>query len=241
MMVLSKRTKLALLAASGLGLAIIGLANYTGACRLETVTYDGENLTDWPEKFEALESSPLFHQPLDSLAQALLARPQVFKVDMSWSLPHTLEITTNRFSPVCFVLDSKTDRMMGVDRTGRIVSLNGSKLDWENPVLVNVEVERMFERCGDVRVAMVADRLPGIRDKYRDLYRLIEEIDFGESGCLSIRISGLPYQLKVRAGLMSEDIDRFVQFVTEYGPDLSEARIVDLRFDNMVICDGGKG
>jgi len=131
--------------------------------------------------------------------------------------------------------------MMGVDRTGRIVSLNGSKLDWENPVLVNVKVERLFERCSDVRVAMVADRLPGIRDKYRDLYRLIEEIDFGDDGCLSLKISGLPYRLKVRAALMADDIDRFVKFVTEYGPDLSETRIVDLRFENMVICDGGKG
>jgi len=180
MMLFSKKVKLLLVAVTALGAGLMAVVNFTDACRLESVTLDGELLDDWQERFDVLSAGPILNQSLDSLAKLLLSHPGVFKVDLAYGIPHALHIRTNDFTPSCFLLDQTTGRLLGLDAEGRVVPLAATELDWEHPVLTNVKADKLFSHCPDVRVPLVVDRLERLYETHRDLYRLIDEIDFSD-------------------------------------------------------------
>ncbi len=240
MRLLSKKTRLILAAVSLLGLTLALAADFTDACRLEQVSLDGQLLDDWQERFAMLRPGSLLDQPLDSLAGLLLRERDVFRVDLSYSTLHTLSVRTNRFTPTCFVLEESTGSLRGLDSRARLVPLHLPLDNWEHPVLMRARTGEMFAQCEDARVAMMVRQLGTLRDKHRDLYRLIDEIDFGNDGYLEVTVSGLPDRLRVCAETFPADMDRFVEFVTGFGPDLRGVSVVDLRFNSMVICTGGK-
>jgi hypothetical protein len=237
---LSNRMKLALAAASVFGVALVGVVNYTGACRLREVTVNDVSVEDWRQRYPMLDTNRGPLQSIQSVAEKVLDDTDVFKVDLSWSLPHRLDIRTNRFTPECFLLDKNTAQMYGLDDHGRVVPLTRPVGNWERPVLTGLTVRAMFERCSDTRVVVVARKLEQLRREHRDLFRLIEEINFDDEFGLTVTVAGLSYQLKLRAETMIEDVDRFARFITHFGVDLEEVRLMDLRFDDMIICERGK-
>ncbi len=218
----------------------VSILNFTNVCRLEAVTLDGKLVSNWPDRFDALREKSLFRQPLDSLAQVVLAEKGTFRVDISCSWPHTLNIRTNGFSPSCFLLDKTSGRLCGLEQNGRTVPLRNAVLDWERPVLTGVESGRWFSYCRDVRVKVVVDQLEKLRKSNLNLFRLIDEIDFETTDYVQVSVSGLPYRLKVRPEHLTEDLSRFVDFVAKFDPELDGVRHLDLRFDNMIICARGK-
>jgi hypothetical protein len=240
MMRMSGKMKLGLVAGSVFGLALAIVVNYSSACRLREVTLDDAPVKDWSTRFGHLDSLGGPSQSLEASAQQLLADSNIFRVDLSWALPHRLDIRTNHFAPACFLLDDATDRLLGVDDDGRVVPLSAPVETWERPVLTGLAVTRLFEHCRDNRVEVVVKRLRRLQHDNRDLYRLIEEIDFSEPFGLIITVAGLPYRIKVRAEALPENMDLFAQFVTRYGIDLTEANLLDLRFGDMVFCTRGK-
>ena len=215
------------------GLAVT--VDFTGLCRLEAVTLDGSPLEGWEEEYGLSRGSMILRQPLDHLAAAILAEDEVVKVDIDYRLPRRIEIRTNRFAPVCLVLDNKSGTMKGLTAQGRVVLLEPETVDWENPVLVNVIADSLYGFCSDHRVRCVVPQLTEVRENYTDLYRLIDEIDFGSPDCLTLSFSGLPYRLRVDAGQLAWQLEGFVVFLEQYQPNLEATRILDLRFDDMII------
>lgn len=240
MILMSTRMKLSLVAASVVGVALIVVVNYTSACRLQKVTLDDVPVADWAQRYAMLDANSGPGQSLDSLASRLLADTGVFKVDLNWSLPHRLEIEINRFSPECFLVDARTGRLFGVDDRARVVPLTLPAGNWEHPVLTGLTVSKRFEPCADARVAEVVLQLQRLRKKHRDLYRLVEEIDFSDRYGLTVAVAGMPFRIKLRAETLPDDMDRFARFITRFGVDLSDAQVLDLRFANMVVCGRGK-
>jgi hypothetical protein len=238
---LSGRMKLGLAAASVVGVALVIVVNYTEVCRLQEVTVNDASVPDWRQRYPMLDTNLGPLQSLQSMAEKMLEDTNVYKVDLSWSLPHRLEINTNRFTPECFLLDEKTARLHGLDDQGRVVPLVRPVDNWERPVLTGLTVHSMFERCSDTRVEVVARKLTRLRHEHRDLLRLIEEVNFADQFGLTVTVAGLPYRLKLRAETMIEDMDRFARFITRFGVDLEEVRLMDLRFDDMIICERGEG
>lgn len=236
---LSGNMKLGLVAASIVGVALVIVVNYTGACRLHEVTVNDASVPDWHQRYPMLDTNLGPLQSLQSMAEKMLEDTNVYKVDLSWSLPHRLEINTNRFTPECFLLDETTARLHGLDDHGRVVPLSRPVDNWERPVLTGLTVRAMFERCSDTRVEVIARKLIQLRQEHRDLFRLIEEINFADRFGLTVTIAGLPYRLKLRAETMIEDVDRFARFITRFGVDLENVRLIDLRFDDMIICERG--
>lgn len=239
-MLISRRAKLILFAVVLVGMTTLFVVRYTDACRLEEVSLDDSSVENWPDRFGFDGSRSVVRQPLDSVAEHLLGRRNVFKVDIDYSLPNGIEVWTNNFEPACFVVDRVSERMFGLNDAGRLISLENCRIDWDNPVLTSVEVGRLYGLCGDVRVKVVVEQLRELREDDIDLYRLIDEIDFGNRGFLRVTIAGLPYRLKARAEKFHTDMDRFVEFVSRFAPDLEEVKGIDLRFDGMIICAGGK-
>lgn len=237
---LSDKMKLGLAVASVVGIALVIVVNYTDACRLHEVMVNEAVVEDWRRQYPMLDTNRGPLQSIQSIAEKMLEDTNVYKVDISWSLPHRLDITTNRFIAECFLLDMKTARLHGLDDHGRVVPLTRPVDNWERPVLTGLTVRSMFERCEDTRVEVVTLKLIQLRREHRDLFRLIEEISFADQFGLTVAIAGLPYRLKLRAETMIEDLDRFARFITRFGVDLEEVRGMDLRFNDMIICERSK-
>lgn len=219
-----------------IGAVLTWSARYSDAFRLEEVYLDGQPVADWEEQQSMLDTGAVFAQPLDSLADAILSRAGTHKVDVRVSLPHKIEITTNDFQSICFLLDRPTGIMIGLDRQARVVPLQKQSDQWEKPIITGVEADRRFHRSDNPAVTEIVSQLITIYEKNLDLYRMIDEIDLSRGNYARLYLSGLSFTLKARIGFLHHDLKRFVEFVTRYNPSLDDVKEVDLRFSNMIIC-----
>lgn len=230
------RTRKIILAVGIVLLVVVGVIHLTDFCRLEAVTLDGEPVENWSAEFGMDSTELIVSQPLDSIVDALLADEDIHRVDIRYAVPDGIEIITNNFKPAAFVLSERTGKMYGLDSKARVVPLKADVTDWERPLLVNARTEKLFEPCADVRAAIVLEQLEMVRDEYEDLYRLITEIDFVNSDYLVVTVKGLPYKLWLTAARLHEQMDDFVRFIDKYEPDLEDVKLIDIRFDDMIVC-----
>ncbi len=235
----SLRTRLILGALALVGLASIIVLEFTDWHQLEAVTLNDEPLENWETDLGLRPDKSVLEQPLAAAAARLLKDTGTVKVDIDYSLPGTLKITTNRFTPVCTVIDEASGRQLGLNKQARVVPLAPSFDDWEHPVLTGVTADRLFEQCSDDRVSLIIPQLTRLSEDNVGLYRLIDEIDFGEQGLVTVTVSGLPYRLTAAADRFHGQITGFIQFVEKYQPDITGADNFDLRFSNMIVQQGG--
>lgn len=224
-----------LLAFMAAGLGLMVLVELTDWHRLEAVTLDEQPIDGWGARFGLAPDKSLFEQPLAEVVAGLLDDTGIARVDIEYSLPHTLHIRTNRFAPVCFVLDSQTGRMHGLNRQGRFLPVAPMYRDWEHPILTGVRAGRLFELCDDARVGLAVEQLERLADDNLALYRLIDEIDFASDAFVTVTVSGLPYQLKGSPDALCEQLTGFIRFLEKYQPNVDDADEFDLRFENMII------
>jgi len=218
------------------GLSMIVTVHFTEACRLTTVMLNGEPVENWRGQFTMLHPTSIVSQPVGRLASALLDRNDVFKVDVSYRLPGELDIRTNAFEPACYVVGQESGKLFGLTRYGRLISIDRDRLDWERPVFTGLVTGDLHTFCRDPRVKVTIDQLTVLRDERPDMYRLLDELDFGEPNYLRASISGLPFLLLVRSDRLVDDLDRFIEFAQRFQPDLAGVYRIDLRYDDMVIC-----
>lgn len=236
----SMRTRFMLALAIVVGGAFIYAIEFTDWHQLEAVTLDGAPMENYEARLGLDDAKPLTHQPLNVAAIKLLKRDSVAKVDFAYDLPHGLRIETNKFRPVCTVVDRATGRILGVNQLGRVVPLREDYGDWEHPMITGVSVAGVYQPCRDSRVQRLVPELERLKDDSAELFRLIEEIDFSDSTCVKVVVSGLPYTLKVSAESLCEQMTGFVRFLERYEPDLDSARQFDLRYADMIIQKNGK-
>ncbi len=232
---LSVKMRVALAALVVVGGGVIIALEFTDWHQLDAVTLNGTPVDNWPSDWPLLAGEPVLRQPVEAMATRLLADSGTVKVDIEYAWPRTLKITTNRFVPVCFVVDAATGRMHGLNRQGRMVPLSDEYRDWERPILTGVKTRGLFEHCEDVRVELVIPELIRLADDNIDFYRLIDEIDFGSEDGVRVLMSGLPYRLRVKAESFYTQVVDFVQFVEKYQPDITLARELDLRYNDMIV------
>lgn len=235
-MKLTRRTRYTLGAATLAMALLVVVIHYTGFCELQAVTLDGRAVEDFDNRLGLKPSRSLIDQPLDSVAQALLTSNEIRKVDIRYTIPSGIEIVTNKFDPVCFVVSERTGKLYGLDHQARVIAIPEDWENWEHPVLVNARVKEMFEPCDDVRVPMVLADLQRLSDEHADLYRVVAEIDFAQADYLVITLSGLQGKLWVTAGGLYDQLERLVRFVYNFSPRLDSVRIIDLRFENQIVC-----
>jgi hypothetical protein len=235
----SLRTRLILVAAALIGLGSIAVLEFTDWHQLEAVTLNDEPVEDWETRLGLKPGESVLKQPLAEVAARLLKDIGTVKVDIDYSMPNTIKITTNRFTPVCTVIDEVSGRQFGLNKQARVVPLAPSFDDWEHPVLTGVKANRLFEHCSDDRVSRIIPQLKRLAEDKIGLYRLIDEIDFSKQGLVTVTASGLPYRLTVNADRFHEQMSGFIQFVEKYQPDRTGADNFDLRFANMIVQQGG--
>ena len=240
MIIVPKKIKLMIAAIFIMGVGFFIVVNYTDACHLENVVINNKSLEDWSEQFGLKENQALVKCPVDSIARVLLAKEKIFKVDVEYNLPNELEIKTNNFTPVCFVIGQESGKMFGLDRAGRLVGLEHADIDWEQPIFTGVKTGDLFTYCNDYRVPVAINQLEEIRKKHIDIFRLVDEIDFSNPGYLNATLSGLDIDLWVRADMLLEDLNRMIDFIHKYDTDISTLTHLDLRYEDMIICAEGK-
>ncbi|MDD5426316.1 MAG: hypothetical protein PHN52_07540 [candidate division Zixibacteria bacterium] len=232
---LTVKIKVIMLVVIALGLALAVVVNFTGICRLEGVVLDGREVDNWQKKYPLEAGHSVFKQPLDELADKLLAGKNIGQVEIDYVLPDRLSITTNNFEPVCFAVDKDNGRLYGLDEKGRVLRLDKKISDWEHPFLTSVTVKKLFAECDDYRVGLVVAQLEDLRRRHLDLYRLVDEIDFEAAHFLMVTVSGFPFRLKVTAEAFLEQFNVFVRFMESYEAGLDSTSVVDLRFEDMII------
>ena len=116
-----KKIKLMIAGIFILGVSFFIVINYTDACHLENVVINGKSIEDWSQRLGLKEDQALVKCPVDSVAQVMLAKEKIFKVDVAYNLPNELEIVTNNFKPVCFVIGQESEKMFGLDEDGRLM------------------------------------------------------------------------------------------------------------------------
>jgi cell division septal protein FtsQ len=231
----ANRTRLLLLMVIVVGGAFIYAIEFTDWHQLEAVTLDGEPMEDFSERLGLSTGQPLTGQPLAQAAANLLKSDSVVKVDVRYDLPHGLDFETNRFAPLCVLVDERSGRLFGVNFQGRLVPLRPDHDDWEHPVLTGLKAHGVFEPCNDERVGQLMPQLAKLSDNNSDLYRLIEEIDFSDFAFVRVQVAGLPYRLKLGTEDFYDQFTGFVRFLERYRPNLDSARQFDLRFAEMII------
>lgn len=231
------RTKLKLAAISLIifGVVLFVLINFTSVSNLQAVSFNGREIKDFDSDFGLSQALPILKQPLDSLSEALLARDDIARVDIDYAFPNRLEIVTNRFDPVCFALDMKTGRLVGLTAEGRVVPLDPDQSDWELPIITSITTGKLYQYTSDVRVRLIVENLISLKQEQRDLFRLITEIDLAQADHVRLSISGLPYRLRAHAAELDEQMIGFLQFLEKYHPALDDTRELDLRFDDLII------
>ena len=229
------KIKIMMLAVIFFGLAVLFVVDLVNVCPLEAVTLDNKPVTSFDEKFCLEKDRSLFHQPLDSLARELLKRNDVVRVEVDYDLPRGLNIVTNDLEPVCFVVDRDSGRLYGLDNQARVIETGKFVRDWELPVLTNVRVEKLYRACPDYRVNLLVAQLERLRGEHLDLFRLISEVDLENSRYAIVSLAGLPYRLKLKADDFFRQFNAFFKFVENYEADFNGIKMVDLRFEDMII------
>ena len=232
---LNRKIRLYLLSVTVLGLGLYTLLDLTGWQRLQAVTLDGVDLEDWSRKLDLDTAGRTLEQPLEEIAARLLEDKKTAQVSIQYALPNRLQIETNRFDPVCFMLDKQSGRLFGLDNQGRAVPLNSGPPDWERPVIAGTRAPRLFDMCEDPRAALIAPQLVRLADDNPELFRLVDEIDLSSPQYAVVTLAGLRYQLRVNADRFYDQMIGFIDFLQKYQPEMSETRLLDMRFANMVI------
>lgn len=237
-MQLSRKMMIFLAVGITVSLTSVGYVKYAQACRLNRVVIDNTIIENWQDKYKMLTQASILSQPLDSFSLKLLEKKSIYRVDLSYNHPGQIDIKLNDFKPVCYVLDRITGRLFGLDEQARLISIKENETGFDHPVMTSVKTKNLFKRCADPRVKVVVDQLKNLAETNSDLYRLIDEIDFGNSSYLKTAIAGMPFRLKVRTENFEEELKRFVEFNNDFNPDLSDVNLIDLRFGTMIVASG---
>lgn len=230
----STRLRLILLSSAVVGAGLVSLIHFGGWQVLQAVTLDGRPIENPRKQLGLNPEASVLNQPLESAAKLLLLDDKTARVDIDIDLPSSLHIRTNRFTPVCLVLDRTSGRLLGLNSDGRIVPLDDNYQDWEHPIITGVSADKVFVRCDDPRVGLIVPQLQVMADENQQLYRLIEEIDLSSPVDVGVNVSGLPYELKVSAEGFATQTTDFLQFMEIYQTNIDSSRQVDLRYSNLI-------
>jgi len=242
MILANRKILIAILTIIVFGAGLISLANYSAACRLGTVVMNGAELTGWSDSLPLLKPTSVLAQPLDSLAAEMITCPDIYQVDMSFSGLQTLQVTTNRFDPECILVDAASGCLYGLDYQGRLLPLEHSPEDWECPLITGLKKWKLFACGEDGRLPVVMEQVGIVKRTNPDLARLVDEIYFDKENSVRVSISGLPYTVRVRPDGLALGLERLVEFITGFQPELANIKMIDLRFETMIVTtEGGKG
>ncbi len=230
---LSKKMKISFLGCIVTAVTLLVVVNFTDAFQLQSIYLNSEEIQNWHEDFD---STNVINLSLEQTANTMLDKNGIYKVDLKVDLPNNIEIISNDFDAVCYMVDKNSGKIYGLDKDARLISLKNQFNDWELPIITGVAAGKLYHRINDTKIAILAGKINLLREKHNDLYRILEEIDVSNEKYLKVYPAGLPYYLKIRLEKFNYDLDRFVDFIGKYDLVLDEINQINFCCDDMVIC-----
>jgi cell division septal protein FtsQ len=219
------------------GATAAALIQYTDICRLQAVTLNGQKVQR-VEELGLRSNRPILAQPVDSLADALMTRSGITRVDIDYKLPNRIRITTNTLSPVCYLLDSKTGGIYGLEESGRVVPVKPDEIDWDAPLFTGVAVKRIHDFPPDGRVMQMLTQMKMLRQTDERLHAQIEEIDLSRTDYTTVVLANKSYRLKLRSEQFAEKYREFDLFMGSFRPETDSVTSFDLTYNDMIIRTG---
>jgi hypothetical protein len=240
MMALNKKTKIVMVLTLAGMLALVAVVGFTEVCTLQAVTINGESIDKWDKKSSLVQNKSILRQPFETFEQSSFANEQTLKLDYRYSWPHTLNVRVNSISPDCLLLDKNSSTLFGLDKYGRLLPLKTELVDWERPIFTGVSISKLYRVPADIRVLKVLGALDKVRSDRMNFYRLIEQIDFASNDYVEVTIAGHGHTVRLRAEFFYEDINRYLDFVARFHPELEGIKVIDLRQDGQIVTKGKK-
>jgi hypothetical protein len=232
---LSRRSRIALLAIVSLCAGFVVLVRYTSVARLEAVTLNGTPVSNPWSEFGFKPGVDIVRQPLERLSDSLIGVDTIFRVTAVRHWPHSVSVSVNEFETVAWLVDSLSGKFSGVDPLGLVLPAKRSSANQDLPVLTGIATRGMYRLASDPRVSIVLPKMMRTRSANPTVFPFLSEIDFSHSDYLTLSFTGLPYRVRVSADLFEEHFSSFVRFTNGFEANLATSILLDMRYPNMVV------
>jgi hypothetical protein len=232
---LSRRTRIALLAVVSVCAGFVVLVRFTSVARLEAVTLNGSAVTNPWSEFGFKLGVDIGRQPLERLSDSLIGVDTIFRVTAVRRWPHSVSISVNEFETVAWLVDSVTGEFSGVDPLGRVLPVVRTAINNDLPVLTGIATRGTYRLAADPRVSIVLPKMIKARAANSSVFSFLAEIDFSQTDYLTLSFTGLPYRVRVSADLFEDHFNSFVRFTNGFEPNLATSILLDMRYPSMIV------
>ncbi|MBI5837387.1 MAG: FtsQ-type POTRA domain-containing protein [Candidatus Eisenbacteria bacterium] len=134
------------------------------------------------------------------------------------------------------------DGLAEVDADGVLLPLGGDRVAADLPTLTGLALDtlRFGARVPEPRVLAALDFLGRCRASHREVWWRISEVRLGEPGLVRLVLQGFGAEVWLRPGSMGDGKLAVLQAVLPHlEKTMPEARVIDLRFRDQVVVEGG--
>lgn len=237
---ITSKIRIFLISFSAFSLVLLLSVNFTDAVQLENVYLNHIKIENWQSVYSVLEKKSIVKQNANSLAELLLKKKKVHKIEVKKVFPNSFSLSTNQFIPVAFLFDKKRSKLVGIDKNLRVFPLEDIEVDWELPVIVGVSVGRMYKKCEDLKAEKLIEQFEIMSRENIDLLRMIEEINVDKRMRATLRLSGMKMKIIVPVNRLYEKTQRFIEFLTRFDTDLDQVKTINLCYGDLIVTSRGK-
>ncbi len=211
------------------------IANFTQVCTLQAVTLNNDPVIDWNREFALAPGKPVFMQPVDSLAQAMIATSSVHKIDVDYQFPHAIAIRVNDYTPVSLFLDAPTGKIHGVTSDGLVIPLEKEQINWTMPMISGAKFRGLYKTSGDTRVAEITRELIRNGGKHPALTGQLSDIDFSDPNAVTLYFSGSNFKVLISADQFASHWNNLATFLTQYKVARDSMLAIDVRHGDLIV------
>jgi len=212
----------------------IFFAHYSSLFAFHEVRFEEGAVTADTSLFNTAMGNNLFKVEFSEFAGVLLENKRVLKVDIDYSLPDGIKVSFNKMKAVAVVVTP--DGILGISSEGFLIPYEEKDCGIDCPVLTGCKVGSLYQEVLEDDINLVIDNLNRLCTADRDCYLLLSNIDLSSEEYISVYIDGLPTEVIMYPGDLAQSMKAIEAFLSDYEPDLSHVKRLDLRSEGMIIA-----
>ncbi len=214
----------------------IGFLRYSDVFAFQNVRFESENNVASAEMIKLPVGENLFDLPLENAAEELLARKNVYKVDLDYHLPDGIVVRINDIRPIAMVIGEDGKSRYRLGENGCLLPLDSAIKQYNFPIITGLQNCIAYTKNSDNRLKLIVRQLAEIKKDFPDFYLALSGIDMSDSRDISIWIDGLPFRVETYAGSLYQTIKKLKIFILEFNPDLQDIKKLDMRSEGLIIA-----
>lgn len=174
--------------------------------------------------------------PLDRITEKMLAEADVYRVDIGFRLPGTLEIQLNNVKPLALLLARDGRTLYCLDNNGVVYKHDYETYGLDYPIITGINEYKLHGRIRDTRVTPLLEQLIKVQKTDMDSYLAVSTIDLSDADKVILYIEGLPFMVLTDAGSLHKSLTKLKIFMMGHNHDLTKIKQLDLRTDGLIIA-----